>query len=880
MSSKDRAAAVLLTIVMVVAAFALGSAPRWAACLTAGLCILTVIPLVRSRRYLERRPLVLIFLLVAAAATLVQLLPMPSGLVALVDPHRMDLVVNNAEAWKTEPSSLVPFTYDPPGTLVELAKLCGYFAFAYAAFWVAASSAGRRWLMTAVALVCGGVALTALAHGLVGADRLYGIYTPDFRAPRFLGPLLNSNHLGGLLAFGTPIAIGLAVSQRGPKRLSFMAVAFLTGGVTFLTQSRGAAISVVAASAVTGVLLWQQKRRSDQAMDVEDVGGVPKHVVVPATIMMACALSLLVAVTAGGVAQELSATTTEQLSGESYKLEAWRSSKNMMGRHWLTGVGRGGFEFAFTRDHPASGVKTYSHIENEYLQTILDWGVPVAAALGVLATLIALAALRRRMLGPLEAGAIGGLASLALHNFVDFNLEFPAVALPALAALAILLPGKLKETRKPGRRRTMGVGAMAAAAVVIALAASPIGRRAQAEADDLDTDLDAAGALVPHELVERAENMTRRHPADYIAFGQAARVLVAKGDRRAVDVINRALDLNPQHPGLHWLAAQLLASTTQGRDQALIEYGLALKNADAARAILADMLVRFPEVEKAARALPSVADVTANAALAPRITAELTVLQRNDVALAWAERLYKELPDRPEMAGLVADYALLTGKNDRALIAAQQAYEKDQSPMNASRSARALTALGRAAEAGKMLSDAIVRVRSRGTRIELVGLLTLMGTVQREEKKLTESRSTLTNALDLVGSDRKAAALIHRELARTEDALNNPTVAAVHRQQAEQLDPTDSGPLGMSSSSTPPPGTTPPAPAPGTTPPAPAPGATPPAPAPGATPPAPGTTPPAPGTTPAPTGSKAPATGAAPTAAPPATPAPPAPAKP
>ena len=865
MSKKDRAAAILVTITLVVASFALGSAPRWAVCVTAGLCFLTVVPLIRSRRYIEKRPLVLLFLIVAGCATAMQLIPMPSSIVELLSPHRWDLAVSNARAWKTEPAGLLPFSYDPPGTLVELVKLCGYFAFAYVCFWLAASSAGRRWLMTAVALVGGAMAFTALAHGLVGADKLYGVYTPDFHPPRFMGPLLNPNHMAGLLAFSTPIAIGMAVAMRGHKRLAFMGIAFLTGGVTFLTQSRGGAISVVVASAATGALLFLQKRRGDQAAEVEDVVGVPKHVVVPATIMMACGLSLLVAITAGGVAQELSSTTTEQLSGETYKLEAWRSSKNMMGRHWMTGVGRGAFEFAFTRDHPASGIKTYSHIENEYLQTLLDWGVPVAAALGILATLIALAAARRRFVGPMEAGALGGMISLALHNFIDFNLEFPAVALPALAALAILLPAKLKETRSPRRRRMMAFGGLAGALVVLAVAASPLGRRAQAEVDDLDDDLEVSKGLVPHELVERAEDITERHPADYIAFGQAARVLVAKGDRRAVDVVNRSLDLNPQHPGLHWLAAQMLASTTQGHEQALIEYGLALGNTEAPRAILADMLVRFTDVGKAAQALPAIADVQANAALAPRIMIELSVLQRNDVALAWAERLHKALPDSAEMAGLVADYAILLGKFDQALIAAQQAYEKDQSSKNASRWARALTGLGRSVEADKMLGDAIVRVRSRGTREELVGLLTLMGTVQREEKKLVESRNTLVNALDLVSSDRKIAATIFRELAKTEDALGNPTVAAVHRARAEELDPTDlTGPLGMSAGTPPAPGTT--TPAPGSKPTTPAPGSTPSKPA-----ASPATAPPSSGAPATPAGAAKPP---APTPAKPATPAP------
>ena len=109
-------------------------------------------------------------------------------------------------------------------------------------------------------------------------------------------------------------------------------------------------------------------------------------------------------------------------------------------------MGRGAFEVAYTRVN-ATSTLTFSHLENEYLQAVVDWGIPGAAFLALAMGLLILSAIRRWQAGPLEAGALGGLAALALQNVADFNLEFPGVALPALALIATLLPTELA---KPG----------------------------------------------------------------------------------------------------------------------------------------------------------------------------------------------------------------------------------------------------------------------------------------------------------------------------------------------------------------------------------------------------------------------------------------------
>ena len=82
----------------------------------------------------------------------------------------------------------------------------------------------------------GGVAVTAgLAaaltgiHSLLNADSLFGIYGPRHATPTILGPLLNPNHLGGLMAIGAVVALGLVFYQRQAAQLRVLWIVITVG---------------------------------------------------------------------------------------------------------------------------------------------------------------------------------------------------------------------------------------------------------------------------------------------------------------------------------------------------------------------------------------------------------------------------------------------------------------------------------------------------------------------------------------------------------------------------------------------------------------------------------------------------------------------------
>lgn len=801
MADRDSTTAALVVAPLVLGPFLLGSAPRWAAMVTAVLCLAAAVPLLNARRGFQVRPHLLAFLGLAVAITAVQLIPLPRGLVSLLSPGKNDLLLQHAAAWGSEPPAFTPLTYDYPATLVELAKFAGYVAFAIACLWVATRERGRRQLLTTVALVGTSLAVVAVAHKLVGARVLFGVYQPNFRAPEYLAPLLNPNHMAGYMALVVPVTIGLAAGAPARMRLAWLAAALVCASIGLLTESRGGVIAMFAGSAVAGALLWLQYRRGDRESDL------PRSVLIPGIIVVACAVTLLIAFTAGPVTEELRQTTTDELTSRDFKLAAWTDSMELLDDHRWTGVGRGAFEFAFTRVHP-TGRKTYSHVENEYVQMVLDWGLPAAALLAVFMVLAILRATRRSMAGPLAAGALGGLVAVGMHNVVDFNLELPGVAVAALAVLATVTPVSLRARERTPVRMRMRVGALAAGLAVVALAASPLGATASGEAEELKED---AAALPAGDLVDDAEALSSRHPSDYLTAGIAAEILARAGDGRAPRVVNYALALNPAHSGLHLLAAQILSSSAvaleeraktepaeeakkhradaaQARKQALVEYALSLSTAEDPRLPLQDMLRRYQDVDTVVAGLPT------DPVLAVTIDEALSILGRSDIALAHASRVREAVPHDPTIAALVARFALERNDSRLALAAAEFAYQQQGDAAKTLLYARALAANRAYDRAESLLTQAIARTRSRGTRKELIALVVFLGEVQILMDKLDEAEMTLMGARDM-SPDRVAAAAVHRHLAVIKSRQGLVNQAAAEMALAERLDPSPAVPI-------------------------------------------------------------------------------------
>jgi len=768
MRRRDALGLFLVASVLVVAPFALGGAPRWALCLTSGLAAVAAAAFVTSQRELSQPPPLLVFVGLAAALTLVQVVPLPAAVVALISPGKHALVADNARALGEATPAWIPLSLDPPATLIELAKYAGYVAFAYAALRIAAQPARRPWLLSIVAVVGIAMAATTLLHLLVGAESVFGLYRPQQALIRpTLAPLLNHNHLSALMALSAPIAVGLALAAPFRRRLAWLGGAALCAAVGLLAESRGGALALVIGLVTVGVLALLQRGAA------APLSKLRRSDVVAIAVVALSGLVLLGALTAGGVVRDLSGTQLAELDDSQSRFGVWRSSAALLSEFRWTGIGRGAFEMASTRVHDSSAV-IYPYVENEYLQAAVDWGFVGAGALALVLVWLATTGARRARASTWEAGAFAGLAALAVENLTDFSLWMPGVAYPALGALAVLTAGPIA-THRLARRRWMPVRAAAIALIAIAVvvAASPLATSARVETAAL-----AARRKDPDAWVTHARRVFARHPSDYAAAGHVARALFAARDRRAIAVANRALSLHPTSGELHRLTAQMLLASQQ-RDQAGVEYALALRYRPRSE-VLDEIVAVFPADPDLVRALP----------VAPSLVRELAdrLAERGRVpaVLAYLQRYLALYPDDGRV--LLYTSSLATAAGDRALAtaAARRAHELDPTANATIVLARALAGEAQADRALTLLQNVLDHPTRPVAHTERVEILGAIAEIQATLGKVDAARESLRTALGLTGG--AAAARLHRRLADLEDQAGNKHQASWERQRAAELE--------------------------------------------------------------------------------------------
>ncbi|MGE0396534.1 MAG: O-antigen ligase family protein [Kofleriaceae bacterium] len=758
MRQRDRVGYVASLIALWMAMFLVGGGLRWVVVALVGVGAVAAASSAGSRRRMARVSPLLLFLGVAIVLTSLQLVPLPDALLERITPTGHELRTY-AEALLGEQSAWHPISLDTAGTILELAKLCAYAMIAAAVLRIAVNEQGRVRLLSAVAGGAAAIALTGVVHYLLGATRLFGIYTPEYSHPTVLTPLLNPNHLASLMTLGAITSAGLAFHERRapPLRVLWVFVTILCIGVELATRSRGGTLALVAGAIATTIIIVLQRLvvRSSGRSDA-------LRVALPGAVILLCSLVLIVYFGGSEVRDELANTHTAELEDARSKYAAWSSAWTLVHESPYFGVGRGAFESSFTRVHPAAGSVTFSHLENEYMQALVDWGIVGAGALaGTL--MFAVYALRRRWRGgPLTATAIGGLVALGVHSVVDFGVELPGLAVPAIFVAATLFYVPLEQDERPRRRRVARAVAIAALAGAGVLAALPM-------ATTLDEDHRAmrGGGL------EDARGSFARHPLDYLSAAQLAVVSPTAKERLAF--LNLALRLHPQHPGLHRMASRLLLASGR-KQQAALELRLALLGTEKPDDFVDDVLRSFPD------------DVLALEALPPehprwtRIATALTEAKREALLLAYLWKVIDvHRPLDPDIVRRALYAATKLGDKANALRAARYLLQLEPTSQSVLQLAKIQLD---AADYQGALSTLAPLVEGQVTSPDHITARSLTCDARISQREWPAAQTCLISALQLPGLTLAMRRSIHARLATVEDSLGNKDRARLERELA------------------------------------------------------------------------------------------------
>jgi len=349
---RERLAGAGVVVALAIAVLVVGGALRWTQAVLAGVAACSLLPFLASRRDAERASPLLRLLAVACGLTAIQLVPLPAGLVELVEPVGAGLRADGAAIAGTHPWSAL--SLDPPATLRALAYFLTLTALALAGVRIAHSERGRYALLASVAGVIGLAAVLVGVHRVVGASALYGLYAPREATPPVLGPLLNPNHLGCLMAIGCAVAVGLALHQRqsSVRRIVWGVVAVLDILVLLAAASRGAMLAVIAGLVVTGIAVATQHLQPTTRSSGRRSRFLFQRL--PIAIVIVCSLFVLVYTSGSHVVGQLEDTSLSELNDPRSKFAAWNAGLELVRESPWVGLGRGAVQPALTRVHPAT----------------------------------------------------------------------------------------------------------------------------------------------------------------------------------------------------------------------------------------------------------------------------------------------------------------------------------------------------------------------------------------------------------------------------------------------------------------------------------------------------------------------------------------------
>ena len=403
------------------------------------------------------------------ALALVQIVPVPRALHAW-------LAQGSFAVWypaDVVPAAILgpgphPISVDPSSTLgaaALVASLCFLAVLAAPAFSRPASAVGAVGTVAAVGFALAAYAIFARAR--FGA-LLYGRFAVPTVSP--FGPFVNKNHFAGWVAMASLLVAGLVLGLTGDSRARgrdwttdrragsvvlalVAALAMALAGIASL--SRGGAIALLAGAACL-IGLRLVRRRPGRA----------RARLLP-TFALAGALGAVLVVLVPPEAHE----RLRSLSGASFRFDTWRDSLRLAATSPLLGHGLGAFHDAYPRLKRGHGIVRVEHAENDYLETLAEGGL-VGLALGAGGLALLLGAWGRGaaadpVVRGIGLGAVAGLAAVAVHSLLDFNLRIPSnAALAALLAAAVAGAAGLRPRPLP-----RGAALVLGGAVLLLLAA-------------------------------------------------------------------------------------------------------------------------------------------------------------------------------------------------------------------------------------------------------------------------------------------------------------------------------------------------------------------------------------------------------------------------
>ncbi|HUR39878.1 MAG TPA: O-antigen ligase family protein [Verrucomicrobiae bacterium] len=392
--------------------------------------------------------------------TVMQVLPLPGGLVATLSPHawnlRRALLVDPSTARSWEPLSI-----DQRATVWAALVTLGASALFVAARRVF-SRGGVRQTVRGISGMGLAVSAIAIAQAATAGRLIYWRFRTEYEGPLPFGPFVNRNHFATWAIMAAPVCFGYVVARANkpaPPPGSLVnprtRLARLADGRTLWLTAAGACM--------ISALLLSLSRSGIVSLSVAGIVGLltlrPRAAVGRGVWLLA---GVLVAVGLGIAFADLPAVAdrfTRSGSGIENRVAIWRETIPVVRDFWLVGTGAGTYRTAMLFYQKSVRIVQFNQAHNHYLQVASEGGLVLLTM--VAGALVGLTrAVRARLSADihgtywLRAGAVTGLIAVALQSVWETGL-----VMPANAALAAVLAAIAVHERLPAEKSILSTDA-------------------------------------------------------------------------------------------------------------------------------------------------------------------------------------------------------------------------------------------------------------------------------------------------------------------------------------------------------------------------------------------------------------------------------------
>jgi O-antigen ligase len=358
-------------------------------------------------------------------------------------------VFQAAQAWRA-------LTLDAQATREAAVKLLALLCYFVTALHLLRDADRRRKLLITLSALGASLALFAIVQKLTWNGKLYWLRpVSPYVAP--FGPYANYNHFAGLMELLWPLPFAYALFARveaGQRALLLFAVVLMAAALLFSLSRGGMLAFGVQLAALLGLARRWQRDEQWRLLSAPALIGLSALLIAVLALWIGADRLLWRFQSLGQGMQEYSVVT---------RLAYWRAAGQIFKDHPILGVGLGAFPAAYPRyGHSSAKLERLEQTHNDYLQMLTDAGL-----LGGLLLLWFLVELLRQMRRQwcglaqqrsqeraLWAGGYIALLGIAIHSFLDFNLQIAANALVCLLIVALVSTWVRTASSVPTREET------------------------------------------------------------------------------------------------------------------------------------------------------------------------------------------------------------------------------------------------------------------------------------------------------------------------------------------------------------------------------------------------------------------------------------------